>query len=699
MKDIITRVAEDLQIISDYNNSPEHISYLMQPLALRCFIPIPEHVKEALIRIEKVLYDATLNDSASLQTILNEFGARLSSFHGTIAHVAAQSNIDSLQVLIDKLGERVLEALDSSGQTVTSHAAKYNTKSLELLIDRFGEKVLYVKDSYGYTPLHLAAIYNRDSFELLIETLQKTDLFTVKNNEGNTALHVAIQNGNGDLLQSLIEKHPEIAQSFLSARNIKGNTPLHFAAEYDKDFFAFLIEKFGEKILEVKNNDGETAWHVAAERNKESLALLIEKFPEIIEILMSETDAFGQTALHLAAWHHKGSLELLIEKFPETIESLLSAQDKGGHTPLHLATGNEGAFKLLIEKFPEQVKSLFNVENEFGKTVLKSAQSRCADALPKEYQPPKKSCIILGNESSIPIPGIPESFSSYYQDQVSLLLKLRLEDTAPGALKLVDVLEANYTLNESNQDNIAEKLSSFILASHKNSILMPLNIGGRHLVGIVAAKDGNNIVIHYMDSEQSPPPKSLFAEIESMLESHSYSMELKTHEVERQKYSNCGPEVIENLAAFASKQPRASQEEAILKHSIALERHLLKDSDDIHYTEVSIPFASTAFFSSPYALLDEKLIAQLQHYLRTGEAFDTARAAIEDGAVHITHHPFMLNEVDVANTNLIRHTQTYNEESYNDGLEALNPIGEFSPGVSMVAMAGLLCSFLVISSV
>lgn len=555
MKDIIEK---NLKIISDYEMQPQdRIFYLT---------PVPQYVQEALIKLEQVLCEVTLNDSAALEIILNEFGVRLSSFHGAMAYVAVRYNMDSLALLIDKLGERVLTARYHNGDTVTSHAATYNSNALELLIDRFGEAILAVKDSYSSTALHLAAASNRDILKLSIDKIPTTaiSLFTERDREGDTALHVAILSGHGDLLKPLIEKHPEIIQSFLSAKNIKGNTPLHFAAEYDKDFFALLIEKFGEKVLEVKNNSDHTVLYVAAERNKESLELLIEKFPEIIESLLSMQDEKSRTILHIAAQYNKDSLELLIERFPEIMKSLLGKQTAAGHTPLHLSTGNEGAFKLLIEKFPEQVINLLYVENEFGKTVLKYALSDCPGALPKEYQPHQKSCVISGNKESMPIPGIPESFSSYYQDQVALLLKLRLEDTAPEALKSINVLAENYTLRESNKDYIAEKLSSFVLASEKDTILMPLNIGGSHLVGIAAVKDGNNVMIHYMDSELGLPPESLIAKIGSMLESNDYSMELRIGEVEEQKYSNCGPEVIENLTAFVTGTPRASQEEAIL---------------------------------------------------------------------------------------------------------------------------------------
>lgn len=137
-------------------------------------------------------------------------------------------------------------------------------------------------------------------------------------------------------------------------------------------------------------------------------------------------------------------------------------------------------------------------QNEFGKIALQYAISDCPDALPKEYQNTKQSCVILGNKDCMPIPGLPKAFSSYYpRSKVALLLKLRLEDAKPGAVKSVNVLEENYTLREGNEDYIAAKLQSFIMASVKDTILMPLNIGGSHLVGIAVVKGGNKVLTLY----------------------------------------------------------------------------------------------------------------------------------------------------------------------------------------------------------
>ena len=72
------------------------------------------------------------------------------------------------------------------------------------------------------------------------------------------------------------------------------------------------------------------------------------------------------------------------------------------------------------------------MKNNNGKTALKYA-SKFTDVLPEEFKKSKRSCIMYGEKDCISIPGIPEALSYYYQDQVALLLKLRLEDPKPGA--------------------------------------------------------------------------------------------------------------------------------------------------------------------------------------------------------------------------------------------------------------------------
>lgn len=96
MKDIIE---ENLKIISEYAKEPQN---------RLDSTPTPQTVQDAIIKVEQALYEATRNDSASLKTIINEFGVRLlvgRNFYGMIAHVAARDNRDSLELLIDTFGE------------------------------------------------------------------------------------------------------------------------------------------------------------------------------------------------------------------------------------------------------------------------------------------------------------------------------------------------------------------------------------------------------------------------------------------------------------------------------------------------------------------------------------------------------------------------------------------------------------------
>ncbi len=371
---------------------------------------------------------------------------------------------------------------------------------------------------------------------------------------------------------------------------------------------------------------------------------------------------------------------------------------------------------------------------------------------------------IYGAEVGIAIPGIPEALSYYYQDHVSFLLKLRLEDAKPGALKSIDVLEDNYTLRAGNEDDTAAKLSSFIIASKKDTVLIPLNIGGKHLVGIAAKKYEGEVVLYYMDSELNTAPESFFANVSAALKSRGYSTERITAEVEKQKYSNCGPEVIENLTAFASGKKRVSQEEAVLKHSTLFEEYLLKDSSKGESTSDSSPndisahesiiksmpvlsesatilgnmlfykisrvsdmkksielkiantnllvdaktqaqliyyyktgellpsarnmlernsaaiqehykfsIANETFeVSMPDTLLtDGKLQAQVLHYLRTGELFDSARSALESGTVRVISQSSNISEEEMENTVSLRGARMQSSDSYNDSGETL----------------------------
>ncbi|WP_339051965.1 ankyrin repeat domain-containing protein [Candidatus Lariskella endosymbiont of Epinotia ramella] len=602
--------------------------------------------------------------------------------------------------------------------------------------------------------VYCVAQYNKDSLLLLIAAFpNKIGSFLNKQDiHGNTVLHYAVAY-NKDSLAALIESFPNEVERLLDVQNNYGITALQLAITYHAASLKVLMtERFVHKMLNIQNVRGDTVLHYAAV-NTESLKILMNIFQEYgLQIINND----GSTVLHYAAALNKNSLAVLIEMFPNEVKSLLSKKDFHGHTVWHYTINNKDSLALLIASFPNEVESLFN---EVYHSIAPNLRQLIDNLLIRFVSSNNvidsdNNMDIYGAEVGIAIPGIPEALSYYYQDHVSFLLKLRLEDAKPGALKSIDVLEDNYTLRAGNEDDTSAKLSSFIIASKKDTILIPLNIGGKHLVGIAAKKYEGEVVLYYMDSELNTAPESFFAKISATLKSRGYSTEQVIVEVEKQHYSNCGPEVIENLTAFASGKKRTSQEEAVLKHSTLFEKHLLKDagySDSKEESKLkSMPVLSesatilgnmlsyersmvsdmkksielniantdllvdaktqaqliyyyktgellpsarsmlernsaaiqehykfsianeTFEVSMPDTLLtDGKLEAQVLHYLRTGELFESARSALESGAVRVISQSSNTSEEEVENTVSLRGARMQSSDSYNDSGETL----------------------------
>lgn len=78
----------------------------------------------------------------------------------------------------------------------------------------------------------------------------------------------------------------------------------------------------------------------------------------------------------------------------------------------------------------------------------------------------------------------------------------------------------------------------------------------------------NSIQVKYLDSENKPIP----IQLKQIL--NKYNLNVEQLKVEHQKYSNCGPEVIENFILYLTGK-RVSQEKAIELHSKLVENTLL----------------------------------------------------------------------------------------------------------------------------
>jgi len=211
-----------------------------------------------------------------------------------------------------------------------------------------------VKDEDGNTPLHLAIM--SDHLQIAKLLIEKGADVNAKNKREKTPLHIAVERSNEKAAVLLIEKgadvnagdsvkstslHVAVDQGSLAiarllvekgadvnARNLWGKTPLHYAARHPHaGIAALLIEKGAD--VSAKSNNGWTPLHIAAGNgNLEVIQLLVEKGADV-----NAKDAQGWTPLHVAAGNgHADVVEFLVGKSVD-----VNARDRYGRTPLHYA--------------------------------------------------------------------------------------------------------------------------------------------------------------------------------------------------------------------------------------------------------------------------------------------------------------------------------------------------------------------------
>jgi len=342
---------------------------------------------------------------------------------------------DIIELLLSKGAN--INTVDNKGNALIHHAAEAGRKDIvELLIAKGAD--INAKNNQGQTPLDIAVTNNRkDIIELLLAkgadtsihiAAQIGDLARVgkfvegganvnaKNNQGMTALHLAVQEKHQDVAKFLITKGADI-----NAKDKSGYTPLYYAVwNEDKDMVRLLVTKGADvnftpekdypplhyavwmedidivKLFvangvkfDVKDNDGWTAFRYAASQgNRELVEFFVSKGADVSSFHMAACvgdlarvknfvehgtdvdtkDELGWTALYWAVCTgQKEVAEFLIAR-----GSNIHTKTNDGTTILHQAAqaGARELAELLISKGAD-----VNTKAKNGNTPLHSAVS------------------------------------------------------------------------------------------------------------------------------------------------------------------------------------------------------------------------------------------------------------------------------------------------------------------------------------
>ncbi|XP_058782203.1 uncharacterized protein LOC131656519 [Vicia villosa] len=217
-----------------------------------------------------------------------------------------------------------------------------------------------------------------------------------------TALHVAVNDNNGDvvrnLVASIISHNNEKA---LKCKNEKGDTPLHLAASRGfKDICECIIGENGERkdLILIDNNAGETPLFLAAlSWQKETFVYLFNFKPREGDRDVDGNYSYykdlirynGDSILHCAIRREFFDLALIIiDKFPD----LISIPNKKGFSPLKLLATRPSAFKsgcnmiwwkrILYHCIPV---GILNVEEVVKYYAMKQDESSFPNNCPENY--------------------------------------------------------------------------------------------------------------------------------------------------------------------------------------------------------------------------------------------------------------------------------------------------------------------------
>jgi len=237
-------------------------------------------------------------------------------------------------IFLDLYVRELVEGNVDAERFIRRFLASIDFKGHEYLADHYKEyfsDLLKRFDKVAKEDEWAAQLVKRVENLVFFEALEEGELMKVKrylerglgvevrDEDGNTPLHVAASRGHLHVAKLLVESGADA-----NARDRESRAPLHLAALYGHAEVAGLLIGSGADV-NAKDARGETPLHLAAS-HVDVARLLVERGAEV-----NAVDENGYTPLHAAAASDNVDVaSLLLERGAD-----VNAKDKRGATPLH----------------------------------------------------------------------------------------------------------------------------------------------------------------------------------------------------------------------------------------------------------------------------------------------------------------------------------------------------------------------------
>jgi serine/threonine-protein phosphatase 6 regulatory ankyrin repeat subunit A/serine/threonine-protein phosphatase 6 regulatory ankyrin repeat subunit B len=469
---------------------------------------------------------------------------------------------------------------NSDGRTCLSFVVENGNEQLAkflldegaIIIDSKGQAIV---DNKGNSILHYAAIGQNEALVKYIVNCTPKDVRNAKNNDGNTAMHIAATKGNIEIVSILFKRNciPNI-------RNILGELPIHKAAAQGN---AAVVEfMLGNKIA------------------------------------VTEADNRGNTILHLAALHgHYEIVKMIVNK------DNVNLQNSKRNTPLHLAVmhGKRNTHKLSsindndIESDNKKLKDYFEIVKLL---ISKGAEVRAENAYDQQ---PLSIAIINSSHEEIKL--IQSKFADV--NDTDLNNNSALYNAVLGLQTgiVADLIKRGANANYANKSGITPLHAAVAKAANIDNFEDAYKIIGKlisHVVDIDAVDKNGRTALHYAADQLMPlQTKDDIAKAKAILEKKDNSVEGEKARRNIDKLEN-NKKLIKFLIENGAKRD--------IKDNSNKTPYDLANNDEIKecLTQQKEPdyiqrrtTKTTSFFNNLYVLIistSYKLIGDLIHYFK-----------------------------------------------------------------------------------
>ncbi|CBI35188.3 unnamed protein product, partial [Vitis vinifera] len=281
------------------------------------------------------------------------------------------------------------------------------------------------------------------------------------NQEGDTALHVAVRNGHLDTALHAAVKydHLDVVKLLVKADiellhmdNKANESPLYLAVERGLfDFTKYMLNKCPK--CSHRGTKGLTALHAAVVRTHQDdiIAILLDKKKDMV----TETDIFTWTPLHYAA--QLGHLEAT-RKLLECDKSVAYLWDKEDSSALHIAA--KKGYPEIIEEIIKRCPCAYNWVDNKGRTILHVA-AQCGKSIVVKYilkEPRWESLINESDNQGNTALHLAAIYGQY--NSVRILAGDRRVDkkaTNKKYLKATDIVQSNMDLGDIKKVFVKKK--------------------------------------------------------------------------------------------------------------------------------------------------------------------------------------------------------------------------------------------------